>query len=78
MVGTAGATRSAHPSLRDREIEAIAAALDDGGPMRVGELQTRVRGRRWGPGRFDAALAIAVREGRARRLSRTTVGPPRD
>jgi MFS family permease len=78
MVGTAGATRRAHPSLRDREIDAIAAALEDGGPMRIGELQARVRGRRWGPGRFDSALATAVREGRARRLSRTTVGPPQD
>ncbi|HET7138367.1 MAG TPA: MFS transporter [Gaiellaceae bacterium] len=78
MVGTAGATRRAHPSLRDREIDAIAAALDEGGPMRIRELETRTRGRRWGPGRFDSALAIAVREGRARRLSRTTVGPPRD
>jgi MFS family permease len=78
MVGTAGATRRAHPSLRDREIDAIAAALDDGGPMRIRELHTRVGARRWGPGRFDSALATAVREGRARRLSRTTVGPPRD
>jgi MFS family permease len=78
MVGTAGATRSAHPSLRDREIDTIAAALDDGGPMRIRELHARVGGRRWGPGRFDSALATAVREGRARRLSRTTVGPPRD
>jgi MFS family permease len=77
MIGTAGATRRAHPSVRDREVEAIAAALDDGGPMRVRELQARVGGRRWGPGRFDSALATAIREGRARRLSRTTVGPPR-
>jgi hypothetical protein len=78
MIGTAGATRRAHPSLRDREIDAIAAALEEGGPMRVRELEARTRGRRWGPGRFDSALAIAVREGRARRLSRTTVGPPSD
>jgi len=76
MVGTAGATRQAHPSLRDREIDAIGAALEEGGPLRVAELQQRVGARRWGPGRFDAALRSAIAEGRARRLSRTTVGPP--
>ncbi|HVW90160.1 MAG TPA: MFS transporter, partial [Gaiellaceae bacterium] len=75
MIGTAGATRSAHPSLRDREIEAIAAALADGGQMRVAELARRVRARSWGPGRFSSALGTAVARGRARRLSRTTVGP---
>ncbi|HVU76956.1 MAG TPA: MFS transporter [Gaiellaceae bacterium] len=75
MVGTAGATRTAPPSLHDREIDAIAAALADGGPMRVAELAHRVGARRWGPGRFSGALRDAVAEGRARRLSRTTVGP---
>jgi MFS family permease len=75
MLGTAGATRSAHPSLRGREIDAIAAALADGGQMRVEELARRVRARSWGPGRFSSALRAAVAEGRARRVSRTTVGP---
>ena len=76
MLGTAGATRRAHPSLRDREITAIAAALADGGPMRIAELEQRLGARRWGPGRFDGALGTAIAEGRARRLSRTTVAPP--
>jgi MFS family permease len=76
MVGTAGATRRPHPSLRDREIDRIAEALADGGPMRIPELALRVGARRWGPGRFREALGEAVAEGRARLLSRTTVGPP--
>jgi hypothetical protein len=76
MFGTAGATRSAPETLRDREIDAIANALD-GGSMRVAELASRVGARRWGPGRFRTALESAVAEGRVRRLSRTTVGPPR-
>jgi MFS family permease len=75
MLGTAGATRSAHPGLRAREVDAIAAALADGGQMRVQELARRVRARSWGPGRFSEALRTAVAQGRARRVSRTTVGP---
>jgi MFS family permease len=75
MVGTAGATRSAAPSLRDREIDAIASALAEGGEMPIGELARRVRARTWGPGRFPVALRNAVAEGRARRLSRSRVGP---
>ncbi|MGH3003895.1 MAG: MFS transporter [Gaiellaceae bacterium] len=76
MVGTAGATRQSPPSLLDREVDTIADALADGGPMRVAELAQRLSAARWGPGRFRGALSEAVAEGRIRRLSRTTVGPP--
>jgi MFS family permease len=75
MVGTAGATRRAAPSLRDREIDAIAAALDEHGPMTIAELARRVGARRWGPGRFRSALEEAIFEQRAIRLSRGRVGP---
>jgi hypothetical protein len=76
MVGTAGATRRAHPSLRDREIDAIADAVAaEGRPLRLPELAARVGARRWGPGRFREALREAIAEGRVRRASRTTVGP---
>jgi hypothetical protein len=80
MVGTAGtASRYAASAERDLdvEIEAISRALREHGPTgrrRLGEL---VGGDRWGPRRFDAALAATVREGRARRLSRGTYGPKR-
>ena len=75
MIGTAGATRSAAPSVRDSEIDAIAAALDEHGPMDVSDLGRAVGARRWGPGRFRAALTEAVDEQRAVRLSRGRVGP---
>ncbi|HVV59637.1 MAG TPA: MFS transporter [Gaiellaceae bacterium] len=76
MFGTAGATRRAHPSLRDREIDAIAGAVAaEGRPLRIPELAARVGARRWGPGRFREALREATAEGRVRRTSRTTVGP---
>jgi hypothetical protein len=75
MFGTAGATRVPAPSLRDREIDRIAEVVADG-PLREAELARRVGANRWGPGRFRSALAEAIDEGRARRVSRTTVGPP--
>jgi MFS family permease len=75
MVGTAGATRRAHPSLHDREVDAIAGALEEG-PLRLPELARRVGARRWGPGRFRSAVETAVAEGRARRVGRGTLGPP--
>jgi MFS family permease len=75
MIGTAGATRRAHPSLHDREVDAIAAALDEG-PLRLPDLARRVGARRWGPGRFRSAVETAVAEGRARRVGRGTYGPP--
>jgi hypothetical protein len=60
----------------DREIETIARALDEHGATERGELARLVGARYWGPGRFRAALREAVAEGRARRVSRSSFGPP--
>lgn len=71
--------RSPAPDLDgdlDREIEVIARALDEHGPTELRELSRLVGSRSWGPGRFRAALREAILEGRARRLSRSTFGPP--
>jgi MFS family permease len=70
MVGTAYRSREAHPSRRDREIDAIAEALADG-PLRRDVLAQRVGARRWGPGRFQSALDEAQLEGRVRRAGRS-------
>jgi hypothetical protein len=75
MLGTSLHTRTASQSLLDREIDAIASALDDGGELRREDLARRVGARRWGPGRFQRALEEAVADGRALRLGRTTYGP---
>lgn len=60
----------------DREIDAITNALDEHGPTRRRELARLIGARYWGPGRFGAALREALKEGRARQLSRSTFGPP--
>ncbi len=60
----------------DREIEAIAQALDRLGTANRRELAEEVGARYWGPGRFPAAVREAVAEGRARRLSRSTLAAP--
>jgi MFS family permease len=77
MIGTAGATRRSSPRVLDRELEAIARALEEGGPMRREELARRVGARRWGPGRFSAALAEALADGQAQRVGRGRYGPAR-
>ena len=59
----------------DREIDAIAQALAEQGPTRRDELARIVGARYWGPGRFPTAVREAVSEGRARRLSRSTLAP---
>jgi MFS family permease len=76
MLGTAVHSRSAHPSLLDREIDTIAAAVEEAGPLSREELVRRVGARRWGPGRFRNALGAALDEGRVRRVGRTRYGPP--
>jgi MFS family permease len=75
MLGTSLHSRTASPSLLDREIDAISGALDEGGDLRREELARRVGARLWGPGRFQRALEEAVADGRATRLGRTTYGP---
>ncbi len=73
-----GGTGPPDEEALDREIEAISHALDEHGATRRDELARMVGARYWGPGRFPAAVREAVAEGRARRLSRTTLGPPED
>jgi hypothetical protein len=60
----------------DREIAAISQALDEHGATERQELARLVGARYWGPGRFRAALREAVQDGNARRLTRSTFGPP--
>ena len=60
----------------DREIEAIARAVNERGPTSRYELANMVGARFWGPGRFRLALREAEADGRVRRLSRDTYGPP--
>jgi MFS family permease len=78
MIGTAGQTRPVSQTRLDREVDEIAGVLEENGALRREELARRVAAGRWGPGRFGSALAEALSEGRIRRLSRTTYGPPRD
>jgi MFS family permease len=75
MVGTASHWAPAAKEDLDREIDEIARALDERGPTERDELATLVGARYWGPGRFRGALAEAVGEGRARRLSHNTYAP---
>ncbi|HEX4628547.1 MAG TPA: hypothetical protein VH137_07135, partial [Gemmatimonadales bacterium] len=79
MVGTAGTRGRLAAMARedlDREIELVARALKEHGPLEREELKGLVGGRYWGPGRFRAALRAATDEGLARRQSRTVYGPP--
>jgi MFS family permease len=54
----------------EREVGIIERALEERGPASRRELDRRVGGRYWGPGRFRAALRQAVIEERVRRLQR--------
>jgi MFS family permease len=71
MLGTSLMSRQASPALRDREIDTLAAALDEHGDMTRDALARAVGARRWGPGRFRAALGDALLEGRIRRTGRS-------
>jgi MFS family permease len=52
----------------DREVARITEAVrEHGGVLARAELQRAVEARYWGPGRFDAAVRTALREGRLRR-----------
>ncbi len=57
------------------EVAMIERALEEHGSANRRELRRRVDSRRWGPGRFNAALRQAIREGRAKRLPRGQVAP---
>jgi hypothetical protein len=62
----------------DREVEAIAAALDEHGTVDRERLADLVGAEEWGPRRFAGALREAQREGRAVRLSSSTYSPAGD
>ncbi len=63
---------------RDQEIEDLARAADQQGPVSRDKLEQVVGGRWWGPGRFGAALREAVREGVIKRFSDDKYGPADD
>jgi hypothetical protein len=69
-------SRTGAEEALDREIDVLARALDEHGPTDRQDLAQLVGARYWGPGRFSDALRAAVDEGRARRLSRRSYGPP--
>ncbi len=71
----AGSGATAEVAL-DREIDMLARALEEHGPLDRQDLARLVGARYWGPGRFGDALRAAVNEGRARQLSRRSYGPP--
>jgi MFS family permease len=78
MAGTAGAACSntaVSDRARDREVEAIAHALEQHDGATPAELEVLVGGRAWGPGRFRIALRVAVVEGRATRAGRSLETP---
>ncbi len=60
----------------DHEIDVIANAVHERGPMDLRELRRTVAARYWGPGRFGPAVREAVEEGRVVRVGRGKVGPP--
>jgi MFS family permease len=61
---------------REREVEALAAAVSDGDAMSRADLGRRVHAGEWGPGRFRSALRTAEARGRLRRLPQGRYGPP--
>ncbi len=73
MLGTAFSSRprEAEEAL-DREIEAIASALEDKWELSRTDLAGLTGARYWGPGRFSEAIHEAEAEGRIRRVSRST------
>ena len=61
--------------LLDHEIETIATAVTEIGPVETGRLRRSIGAGSWGPGRFRSALREAIREGRVERLGGRRVGP---
>ncbi|MEA2245354.1 MAG: hypothetical protein QOD24_4910, partial [Solirubrobacteraceae bacterium] len=79
MLGTAGhAAHFAETSDRelDREIEAITRALAEHGHITQRRLEQILQSRRWGPGRYRAAVRAAAAEGGAVRRGRRGYAPP--
>jgi hypothetical protein len=76
MLGTSLATNADQGAELDREVQAIARALDEHGSLHRREFAEHVGARYWGPGRFRAALRTAVEDGEARQVSRSTFARP--
>ncbi|WP_310961667.1 uS7 family ribosomal protein [Nocardioides terrisoli] len=62
----------------DHEIQIIANAVRDIGPITEDELRRVVGAKYWGPGRFRPAVRQAVAEREVVRLDRKRLGPPPD
>ncbi|MGE2727174.1 MFS transporter [Mycolicibacterium pulveris] len=60
----------------DHEIETIARAVRERGPMTLRELHKAVGARYWGPGEFRKAMREALVENRIRRQRRGLIVPP--
>jgi hypothetical protein len=77
MLGSAtSSTAATAERVLDSEIDAIGRAVDEAGVIHRDDLARRVGAAHWGPGRFNNALREAVAEGRIRRVTRHTYGPP--
>jgi MFS family permease len=72
------ATSSREPQEFSREVGQIEHVLGERGPLDRRALARDVGARYWGPGRFTAALAEAVRSGRVRRLDRSRFAAAQD
>lgn len=69
-------SKQAQEEALDHEIDIIANAVHEHGPLEVDELRRVIRARYWGPGRFRPAVRVAIEEGRVVSLERNRVGPP--
>ena len=76
MAGTPRRFATLSDEELDREIELIVRLLAEHGALTHDELERRVRGRTWGPGRFESAARVAIREGRAESTPHHGFGPP--
>ncbi|XRQ10324.1 MFS transporter [Actinomadura welshii] len=76
MLGTASRWSSDADIALDREVNAIAQALNEHGPTTRQELAGLVGARYWGPGRFRSALREAVHEGLAQPQAHNKFAPP--
>ena len=68
---------SSAPAGLEREVAEIRRALDERGVLSRRELAARTRARRWGPGRFSAALGAALDAGAVRRVGWSRFAPVR-
>ena len=72
---SASAPTGDHHDVLDREIETIATAVAELGPVDAARLARTTGAGSWGPGRFRLALREAVDEGRVVRLPGAPVRP---